>query len=108
MTKVLARVTRRTHTNRDEEGRLHTHRAGDTVLVTENELKAFKDRLERIEGASEEDVEDAFGLGELGLDELREKADELGIKYTQRWKEARLRSEIAEALTAGSDDDGDT
>lgn len=43
-----AKVTRKSHARR-EGGQLKTYRAGDQLDVTERELEAFGDRLERVE-----------------------------------------------------------
>lgn len=48
MADLKARVTRKSHTRR-ENGQLKVYQAGDELKVSENELEAFGDRLERIE-----------------------------------------------------------
>lgn len=44
---VKAKVTRKSHSRR-EGGRLTTYQAGDEIQVSESELEAFGDRLERV------------------------------------------------------------
>lgn len=71
------RVTRRSH-GRRENGRLRIYRKDDEFDGTESELKAFADRLERIDNS-----------------DLVQQAEALGIQVDKRWGEKRLKEEIA-------------
>jgi len=71
----------------------------DAVAKLDFVKAALKNGSLRRVGADElDDVEDE-GEGD-GLDDLRAEAAELGIKVDKRWKEDRLREEIAKAKQA--------
>ena len=96
------KVTRKYHTRpeADKDGRLRRVRyeTGDTFDGTERELLVFGDRLEKADAqASAKPEPEPEPKEHDTLESLRQEAEALGIEVDGRWKEARLRDEIAKA-----------